>query len=63
MYSHPDLLKVIGWGGVVGWFEILVTAQVLGFGTWIGLSILNYFYITILNVEKFFGFFDSDDEV
>ena len=25
-----------GWGGV-GWYEILVTAQVLGFGIWIGL--------------------------
>ena len=54
----------------MGWLKILVTAQVLGIGIWdldwtlaLGLSILNYFYITILNVEKFFGFFDSDDEV
>ena len=36
MYSLPDLQKVIGWGGVVA-HKILVTAQVLGFGIWIGL--------------------------
>ena len=33
----PGASKSYGVVGGVGWYEILVTAQVLGFGIWIGL--------------------------
>ena len=39
-YSHPDLLKVIGWGGgvVVGCGKILVSAPALGADFELGLT-------------------------